>query len=152
MKSKPLMRLKDRPDEGSVLVLAVGLVTILLLGVVVLVDGSAAFLQHRALLSVADSAALAGAQAIDVEAYYREGASSATTIDPDAVPVRVRGLVTRFRDDLPEDLVIEEASSDGRRVRVVLSAPLQLPFRQDWAAIRITVVSEAELAYRPGAG
>jgi hypothetical protein len=147
-----LRRRKDPADRGSVLVLAVGLVTILLLGIVVLIDGSAAFLQHRALLSVADSAAIAGAQAIDVAAYYRDGASSATTIDPAAVPARVRALVSRFRDDLPEGLVIEEASSDGRRVRVVLSAPLQLPFREDLSAIRITVVSEAELAYRPGAG
>lgn len=143
-----LMRISDASDEGSILVLAVGLVTILLLGVVVLVDGSAAFLQHRALLSIADSAAIAGAQAIDVAAYYREGASAATTIDPAAVPVRVRSLVSRFGDGLPDGLVIEEASSDGRRVRVVLSAPLQLPFREDLSEIRITVVSEAELAYR----
>jgi hypothetical protein len=135
-------------DEGSVLVLAVGLVAILLLGIVVLVDGTAAFLQHRALLSIADSAALAGAQAIDLDAYYREGASAATTVDPVAVPSRVSTLVRRFGSELPPGLVIEEVSSDGQRVRVVLSAPLRLPFRNDWSEIRLTAVSEAELAYR----
>ncbi len=132
------------------LVLTAGLVVVVLLAVAVMVDAAAAFLQRRALVSLADAAALAGAQAIDVAAYYREGASAATTLDPDGVPRRVRSILAQYGTDLPEGLVIEEARTDGRRVRIVLSAPLDLPFFEEWTGSRLEVVSEAELEYRPG--
>lgn len=138
-------------DHGTVLVLALGLVVVVLMGVVVLVTASAAFLQRRALVTVADAAAISGAQAIDLDAYYRDGATAATALDRSAVPGRVRGLLDQFGRDLPEGMVVEEVSSDGHRVRVVLSAPLRLPLVQDWLTARVAVASEAELAYRQSA-
>jgi hypothetical protein len=135
-----------RDDHGSVMLLGIGLVAICLLGAVVLVDASAAFLQRRQLLALADSAALAGAQSIDRAAYYAEGATDRTRLDPAAVPVRVRGYLARTGE--PGDVTLEAVHSDGRRVWVTLSSPMELPFLASALAGRITVQAAAQLAYR----
>ncbi len=136
-------------ERGSALVLGVGLVAACLLAAVVLVDATSAFLQRQQLLAVADAAALAGAQAVDLPTYYAEGASAATTLDVRRVPERVREHLDRAgaRALIP-GLVLEEASSDGRRVVVGLSAPLALPFLSGAVSERIRVESVAQLAYR----
>ncbi len=135
-------------ERGSVLVLGIGLVAVCLMAFVVLVDASAAFLQRQHLVAIADAAALAGAQGIDLSAYYRDGASAATRLDP--------GLVTRLaRDHLTlSDLSsvggfrIDHVASDGSQVMVALSAPLDLPFWSDLVDGRVAVESHAQLAYR----
>ena len=141
----------QRDDRGTVLVLAAGFVVVVLLAVVVLVAASAGFLPRRALVALADAAALAGAQSIDIDTYYREGATAATTLDARLVPGRVRAHLARFGGDLPPGMVVEEVESAGDRVRVALSAPLRLPFAGEALGVRIVVVSEAELAYRESA-
>lgn len=81
---KPRGRLVAVGDErGSVLLLGVGLVIVCLLAIAVITDVSAAFLQRRSLMSVADAAAIAGAQAIDQGAYYANGASVGTRLNQD---------------------------------------------------------------------
>jgi hypothetical protein len=142
-------RLRD--ERGSVLILGIGAVAVCLLALVVLVDASAAFLQRRTLVSLADAAALAGAQGIDLADYYANGASPATRLDPAVVPIRVR---TFLAESTPvEGLRLESLSTDGRTVRVVLSAPLRLPFRDGAALLsavgpgRVTVEAYARMAY-----
>lgn len=133
-------------DRGSVLILGVGWVAVCLLALVVLVDASAAFLQRRELVSLADAAALAGAQAIDIDAYYEHGASSATRLEPRLVPVRVRGHLDRAGAASIDGLVVEEVSSDGTGVRVRLSSPLRLPFLAGLVDSRIVAESWARLS------
>lgn len=140
-------------DTGSVLLLTIGLVVVAVLAAVVVIDASAAFLQRRQLAAWADTAALAGAQGIDLEAYYAEGASSATRLDSATVVTRVR----RHLAVAPDDVRIEQLSSDGRQVRLVLSAPLRLPFVGGLAPAgvlpdTVVVESRAQLAYRSAAG
>ncbi|HUW15797.1 MAG TPA: pilus assembly protein TadG-related protein [Actinomycetes bacterium] len=60
-------------DDGSVLLLILGLVVLLVLVVTVVVDVTALFLARRDLLAAADGAALAGAQAVDEVRLYTEG-------------------------------------------------------------------------------
>lgn len=86
---------RGREDRGSVLILTLGLLVVCVLAVGVVVDASAVFLTRRALQSEADSAALAGAQAIDVEAYYARGASDGIRLDPPAVRSAVQRFVGR---------------------------------------------------------
>ena len=138
-------------DRGSVLILGVGAVAVCLLAAVVLIDASAAFLQRRTLVSLADAAALAGAQGIDLDAYYADGASAATRLDGRVVPARVRGFLAAAT---PVDgLRLEGVSTDGQLVRVVLSAPLRVPFLSDALARmgvgRVVAESYARLAYAP---
>ena len=133
-------------DRGSVLILGVGWVAVCLLSLVVLVDASAAFLQRRALVSLADAAALAGAQAIDLDAYYERGASSATRLEPRLVPIRVRDHLDRAGAAGIDGLVVEEVSSDGTGVRVRLSTPLRLPFLAGLVDGRVVAESWARLS------
>lgn len=137
-------------DRGSVLLLAIGLVVVAFLSVVVVVDASAAFLQRRQLAAWADTAALAGAQGIDLETYYSDGASAATRLDAATVAARVRQHLAAA----PDDIAIERLSSDGSQVLLVLSAPLRLPFlgglvRRGALPESVVVESRARLAYRP---
>ena len=136
-------------ERGSALLLGIGLVAVCLLAVVVLVDASAAFLQRQQLFALADTAALAGAQAIDLPAYYAQGASAATRLDTSAVPARVRAHLSRAQAATAIDgLLLDSAWSDGRQVAVTLSCPLRLPFLSDMFGGRVTVQSRARLAYR----
>jgi hypothetical protein len=126
----------------------VGLTAVCLLALVVLVDASAAFLTRRQLLAVADAAALAGAQAIDLPSYYESGASAATRLDVGSVPRRVRAHLAAAS---LRGMTIDAVQSDGEAVLVRLSRPLELPFLAAVFAERIRVESRAQLAYRPGA-
>ena len=138
-----------RDDRGSVMLLGLGAITICLLAVVVAVDASAAFLQRRALVAVADAGALAGAQALDVETYYREGASGATSLSPGEVEQRVRDFLQRTNATQLPGLSLEAVTSDGRFVTVAVSAPLTLPFLSAFADEPLRAESRARLAYRP---
>ena len=139
-------------DEGSVLLLAIGMVVVGVLAFTALVDASAAFLQRQRLMAVADAAALAGAQAIDLEQYYLQGASASTRLDPEAVARAVRRHVVESGSARDIDgLVIERASSDGTSVEVALRAPVRLPFLSGLFGGDVQVESTARLAYmEPG--
>jgi uncharacterized membrane protein len=60
-------------DEGTVLLLILGLVTVAALLVSVVTDVSALYLERRTLVSAVDGAALAGAQKVSEERVYTEG-------------------------------------------------------------------------------
>lgn len=135
-------------DRGSVLVLGLGMVAVALLVVMVGVDATSAYLQRRSLVALADASALAGAQAIDAHAYYRDGATSTTGLDPAAVTGRVSDFLRAVVADAPEGLRLEAVATDGRVVVVRLSQPLRLPFLSAMVRDPITVESRARLAYR----
>ena len=137
-------------ERGSVLVVGIGVVAACLLAAVVLVDSAAAYLQRQHLLAVADALALAGAQAIDLPAYYANGASASTRLDVDAVPVRVRSHLARSGAAGIEGMTVERIASDGTDVVVRLSAPLRLPFLSGLSSGPVVVESRARLAYRGG--
>lgn len=132
-------------DEGSVLLLGIGLVIVCLLAVVVVVDASAAFLQRRALMSLADGAALAGAQAIDLDHYYAHGATTGTRLTG-------AGVVSAARAHLAAadpEVTIEQIATDGVSVRVRLSMPVRLPFLGSGRTEVVRAQGSARLDYRP---
>ena len=67
-----------RDEQGQTTVLIVGLACFLLMAIVVVVDASAAFLQRQGLDTVADGAALAGADAgsRNLDTIYTSGVGS----------------------------------------------------------------------------
>lgn len=142
-------RLSDRvaEDRGSVLLLGIGMVVVCLLAVAVVTDVTTAFLQRRHLFSVADSAALAGAQAVDLDAYYARGASVGTRLNPALVVAAARAHLQGV-GDIP-DLSVDGITTDGVTVRVSLSAPLRLPFFDGLRDETVRVESTARLDYRP---
>lgn len=132
-------------ERGSVLLLGIGFVAVCLLAVVVTVDASAAFVQRRELMAVADAAALAGAQAIDFDEYYRTGATVGTRLDPPRVAEVARRQVAIAEDS---QIAFEGVTTDGITVRVRLSRPLELPFLQSTFGDRVRVEAWARLDYR----
>ncbi len=122
-------RMLVHDDRGSTLPLAIGLITICLLAVAVVTDVTAVYLQRRNLMVLADSMALAGAQAIDLDAYYANGATQGTRLDPGRVVSAAGAYLDRTdaRVSIP-GLVVEQVTTDGQRVRIVLRSPLRLKF------------------------
>lgn len=135
-----------RSDRGSVLILGIGMVIVGLLAVAVAVDVSAAFLQRRALMSIGDAAALAGAQSIDLGSYYERGASVGTRLNPAAVASAVRRQVSVSGGT--EGLAVDGVTTDGVTVRVRLSEPLRLPFFGALRSDRVRIETSARLDYR----
>ena len=132
-------------ERGSILLLGIGFVAVCLMAVVVTVDASAAFVQRRELMAVADAAALAGAQSIDFEEYYRTGATIGTRLDPPRVAMVARRQVALAQDP---QIAFENVTTDGITVRVRLSRPLELPFLQSTFGDRVRVEAWARLDYR----
>lgn len=69
-------------ETGQITVVTLGFLLVLGLLTVVVVNTSAAFLQRRDLLNLADRAALAAADAIAHERIYREGVDADVALDP----------------------------------------------------------------------
>lgn len=123
----------QRDERGQASVMIIGLAVVLLMAIVVVVDSSAAFLQRQDLDTVADGAALAGADAgsRNLEVLYGEGVAEAARLDQAEAVARAAvidhlrrtgayaahpGLVVEVRFDPAADAVI-----------VGLRAPLDLP-------------------------
>lgn len=136
----------QRDERGSVLLLGIGMIVVGILAVAVAVDVSAAFLQRRALMSLGDSAALAGAQSIDLDSYYANGASIGTRLSPVAVASAARRQVGIARGS--DEIAIESITTDGVTVRVRLSEQLRLPFFGSLRSDRVRIESSARLDYR----
>jgi hypothetical protein len=143
------MKSQGSDDAGSVVLLGVVLVAVCVFALVVVIDISALFLQRRNLAAIADASALAGAQAIDLDAYYANGASEATTLDPAIVARVVRANIANvINSDGLRGMRLEGVESDGESVRVHLSAPLTAPFLGAILGERAEVVANARLDYR----
>lgn len=129
------------------LILGIGMVVVCLLAIAVMTDVTSAFLQRRQLMSVADAAALAGAQGMDIDAYYAQGASIGTRLSPAQVAAAARGHALAHGG--VTGLSVDSVVSDGVTVRVTLSAPLRLPFFDGVRDEIVRVTSTARLDYRP---
>lgn len=140
-----MSRLRD--DRGSVMVLALGLLVVCVIAVGVIVDASTVFLARRSLQAQADSAALAGAQAIDVEAYYARGAAQGVRLDAGAV----RGAVDRQVRQDGGDARLRSVSVLDDVVYVRMSDRVRPPF-SGWLTTAGSYVLEVEagatLSYR----
>ena len=89
-------------DEGTVLLLTLGLSVVLLLLVAVVVDVSAVVLAKRGVSSVADGAAVAAAQQPDRRAVDARPDALAHHLPLDAVAVR--GVVATYQEDADDSL------------------------------------------------
>ena len=136
-----------RQDEGSILVLSLGFIVVCILAVAVVVDASAMFLERRSLQARADSAALAGAQAVDLTDYYARGPAARIVLDP----ARVRGAVERHVRRSPGEGRLTAVSLRGSEVLVSMTHRVRPPF-SGWltpaGAYDLHVEAGAVLSYR----
>ena len=122
-----------RDERGQSTVLIVGLAGFLLFAIVVVVDASAAFLQRQGLDTVADGAALSGADAgsRNLETLYGSGVGSQQRLEQAEALARaaVEDYLNRTgaRSDYPGlryDVAFDPADNS---VVVQVRAPLDLP-------------------------
>ena len=138
-----------KAEEGSVLILGIGLLGVCLLALVVVADTGSAFLQRKNLYSVADAAALAGAQTLDLPIYYEQGASQATHLDGRSAVAKARGFLAKSEVIAAHPgLTVDSITTDGQSIQVDLSIPITVPFvnalHREPARVRAT----ARLDYR----
>jgi uncharacterized membrane protein len=153
-------------DEGQLTLLIIGYMLVAALLIVIGVDVSAAFLDRRALASVADAAALSAAQQIDRDAVYAgvsPACGSALPVDTDAAAGAVDASVS---DDLPDlhrmftDIAPPQTTVAGGQVAVRMTGQASLPFGHVIALllpghaqeVPITVTAHAESAVSGAAG
>ena len=134
-----------RDDRGQTTVLIVGLGVVLMMVVALVVDASAAFLRRQELDTVADGAALAGADAgsRNLVVLYAEGVGAAERLDQAervaraAVADHLRRSGAHAAYPGLRAVVRLDAASDTVTVR--LEAPLELPLPFPGSATGATV-------------
>ena len=127
-------------ESGQILVLTLGLTLVVLLLVTVIISITGVHLERKRLLDLADTLALAAADALTEEAVYAAGAPSAppALTDPttdtgldltdEAVARAVADYLAthpRVLDGLSDVVVLTAQSPDGRSARVVLTSLAQ---------------------------
>ena len=146
------VRRRRRNEAGSVTPLIVGLALVLALAVAVVVDASAAYLHRQGLATVADGAALAGADGgAEADEIYLSGIPEdrlAQRADRARVAVADYLTAAGARERYPGlDVAVRV---EGDRVVVELRAPLELPLTVPGAPERPIVAADAAAVVTPG--
>lgn len=128
-----------RRESGSITVMTVGFLLFLGLLAVVVVNSSAAFLQRQQLDNIADGAALAAADGLSEDAFYRTGE---VTLDDRQARRLVRDYVTG------NDIRIVRVQTEGGQVSVRLERTVGLAFAPPGWGSRTTIASEATAQLR----
>ncbi len=96
--------------------------------ILVAVAATSLYLERKRLFTLADGAALAGAEAFALEAVIVEPARIRPTLTPQAVEIAVRHYVASAPHERFEDLAITEVTSvDGQSATVTLRAEWRPP-------------------------
>ncbi len=133
-----------RDERGQVTLLIVGFAVVVAMMVAVVVDASAAYLQRQALDSVADGAALAGADGVQGEQVYTGGLEDGfADIDPYAARRYVASYLAQTGVDRRFPGLTWTTRAVGDAVVVRVSAPLDLPLRVPGVGHTALVTGEA---------
>jgi len=129
-------------QRGNVTVLTVGFLVVLGMLVVVVVNASAAFLERRELMNLADRVALHAADGLDRDRVYAGGIDDDALLDPRDAQELVRGIVPRG--------VAMRLRTSGDRVDVRLTRTVRLPLVPPGFPNSATITAEATGQLRLG--
>lgn len=129
-----------RRESGTITVMTVGFVLFLGLLAVVVINSSAAFLQRQQLDNLADGAALAAADGLSEDVFYRTGD---VTLDDGQARQLVRDYISG------DGIRIVSVQTDDGQVSVRLERTVSLAFAPPGWNSRTTIVSEATAQLRP---
>lgn len=117
-------------ERGSVTTLVIGMIPVLLGLVMVLTDLSVLYIHKRSLATAADSAAVAGAQSVDLETFYTSSPSR-LPLDCTASHRAITRQVTASKvDKRILRISVVSTTCDGSTVGVQLRSQVTLPFSQ----------------------
>ncbi|TIC81626.1 pilus assembly protein TadG-related protein [Nocardioides sp. GY 10127] len=141
---------RDQDEQGSTTVLVLGLVVVLLGAFALVTDASAAYLQRSGLSTLADGAALYGADAGAAgTGLYTEGLpAGALPVDEAAARAGVQAYLEQVgaQRDYPGLSARVTVDVTAGTVDVELTAPLDLPLTVPGAASRTTVTADGSAA------
>lgn len=132
-----------RRDGGTVLVLAIGGVLLVITVVIALSDAALLHVRRAALASVADDAAIAASQGIDIAALYRDGIGATLPLDPALASEYAHRSVAATDDPRLVDLRVDAVEVAGDTVRVVVSAGLPPQLAVLFPGSRLRAMAEA---------
>jgi hypothetical protein len=140
---------RRRGDAGQATLLIVGFAVLLLMMTAVVVDASAAFLRRQSLDTLADGAALAGADAgsADLDLLYGEGLDAVRLAQ--AEPAARAAVASYLRDTgalTAYPGLTWTLDIDGTDVVVDLEAPLDLPLTVPGAPTTASISASARAA------
>ena len=136
--------MKKSNDEGSILVLGIGLSLVCVLVATVAINVATVWLSRTALDSIADGAALAGTHAIDSAAIYRDGLSGITHLSQSQARVKVKAYLARPEvKSQVHGLRLRSIVVNGNSVQVTVSCNPAMPFGYLWDAPSVTARSKA---------
>ncbi|MDP9434179.1 MAG: hypothetical protein M3P93_02875 [Actinomycetota bacterium] len=122
-------------DDGSVLLLVIGLAGVLAALAVLVADVSVVLLAQRGVASAADGAAVAAAQRLDEDVLYDRGLGARVPLDPEQVQDAVRDYAVQVQ---PRTL-LRGHTPDGVTVVVRAERSVPLPFGRHLGVRRVTV-------------
>jgi hypothetical protein len=120
-------------ESGQTTVLIVGFAVVLLMAIAAVIDVTAAYLQRQALITVADGAALAGADAGSAheQALYADGIGDATRLEQQRTAARTAVAdflrSTGAYGEHPGLTFVVRVDATRNSVVVTVRAPLDLP-------------------------
>jgi len=141
---------RPRGDDGTVLVLTLGLSALLLVLVGVVVDVSATVLAKRSVASAADGAAVSAAQELDYDVFYAGGLSGEVPLSDARVAARVAGYEALAARDQP-GLRLDGHVEDGAVAVVTGTRVVALPF-SGWlgdGTVEVTAQARARAPLAP---
>lgn len=122
--------MRRRDERGSTIPLLIGLAAVLLMGIALVINGSSAYLQRQSLDTLADGAALRGADLGAAGVYADGGLTQVRLLQEkravEKVVVDYLASVGAFQTYPGLDVDAEVNTAD-RSVTVFLKAPLDLP-------------------------
>lgn len=133
-----------KDDEGSILVLGVGLAVIAIALITTLVNVSTVWIARNSLDSVADGAALAAVQAVDTRAIYTNGLGS--TLRLNATQARARAVAYVNKAARQGDVHrprVTAISVGAQSVSVTLTSDVEVPFGYLAVTRTVTATSRA---------
>lgn len=136
----------SRGQRGQITVMTIGFFVFLGLLAVVVINSSAAFLQRQQLDNLADGAALAAADGLSEEAFYRDGADSAIELDPG----EARRLVSQYVAASGDTISSMAVTTAGDEVHVRVERTVSLAIAPPGWNTQTTIVSEATSQLRLG--
>jgi hypothetical protein len=137
-------------EEGSTLLLTIFFSALALVIILVVVAATSLYLERKRLYTLADGAALAGAEAYDLDAVKASGGELRPTLEREDVRKAVTDYVGDVSTDEFRGLIVERATTDdGRSASVELSAWWSPPVVSLFVpkAIRIEVTSVARSVF-----
>lgn len=137
-----------RGEDGSTLILAIFYGVLSLVLILVVAATTSLYLERKRLYSLADAAALVGAEAFELSSVSLESGEPTVTLRSP----QVRDAVTAFLEENPvgtfDALVLEDAASaDGKSATVTVSSAWQPPvltlFVPDGIRLEVTAVARS---------